>query len=159
MKKFLVIIGLLTLFCPVNSQQSQVIDDIEQLTKNGEFGKVIGTSLSLLMDSIEPDSRLYYNMGIAYQNLLQEESAIECYQKALELSPGNKAYNFVLAKTYYNGGRYDLAEPLFVRLCDKDSLNWAYAYHLTSIYIQQERYDDAIAVYTKLRESDPLQGL
>ena len=155
MKKFIVIIVLLAILYPVNAQNSDVSDEVEQLMKNGEFGQVIGTCLLLLMDSVELDSELYYDMGIAYQNLLQEESAIECYQKALEQSPNNKAYNFVLAKSYYNDGMYDLAEPFFKKLCDMDSLNWAYAYHLTSIYMQQERYDDAIAVYTKLWNSDP----
>lgn len=119
----------------------------------GDYEKVIDTcKLMLTSDSLNPD--VYYKLGIAYQNMLDEEESLKCYYKAARLKPDNKMYNFSLAKAYYTQGKLKLAEPLLYTLCSLDSTKWLYSYYLSSIYMQSERYDAALKIYNRFLTKD-----
>ena len=120
----------------------------------GEYQKVIDTCKQIIKyDSLNPE--IHYSMGMAYRNILMEDSSIACFSKAAGLDPGNKAYSYMLARGYYEKGKYKLAEPLFRAICSSDSTNWLYAYHLTSIFMQTLRYDEAIDIYNEFLENEP----
>jgi tetratricopeptide (TPR) repeat protein len=93
-------------------------------------------------------------MGLAYQNILEEDLSLASFSRAASLDPGNETYNFMLARGYYSKGKNKLAEPVLNKLCSADSMNWIYSYYLTSIYIQDSRFDEAINIYNRFRAKD-----
>jgi tetratricopeptide (TPR) repeat protein len=119
----------------------------------GNYEKVIDTCKQILTyDSLNPE--IYYKMGIAFQNILEEDLSLSSFYKAVNLDPENKVYNFMLAKGYYGKGKLNLAEPLLSKLCSLDSANWVYAYYLTSIYMQHNKFDNAINIYKRFLMKD-----
>jgi tetratricopeptide (TPR) repeat protein len=135
------------------AQNIPVTSKIDYLLVQGDFEKVIDTcKMMLASDSLNPE--IYYKMGIAFQNIMEADSSVSNFYHAFYLNPENKAYNFMLAKGYYNKEKYKLAEPLFNKLCLMDSTNWVYAYYLTSIYMQNNRYDEAIETYKRFISKD-----
>ena len=154
MKTNLVTIILIAL--AINSLSAQNIpagSSIDLMFLRGEYEKVIDTCRQILSyDSL--NHVVYYKMGIAYQNTLEEDKALTCFYQAARLNPGNKAYNFMLAKGYYAKGKLKSALPMLNELCSLDSLNWLYAYYLTSIYMQTGKYDEAISIYKRFLEKD-----
>jgi tetratricopeptide (TPR) repeat protein len=126
---------------------------IDLMLLRGDYEKVIDTCKQILTyDSLNPE--IHYKIGIAYQNTLQEDQSLSCFYKASSLNPDKKVYNFSLAKGYYNIGKHKLAEPLLIKLCMLDSLNWVYAYYLSSIYMQSNKYDNAINIYRRFLIKD-----
>jgi tetratricopeptide (TPR) repeat protein len=138
---------------PVTAQEMPDNSGIDIMLMRGNFEKVIDTCKQILTyDSL--NSEIYYKMGIAYQNILEDDLSLNCYYQAANLNPDNRVYSFMLAKGYYGQGKLKLAEPLLSKLCSMDSMNWVYSYYLTSIYMQSERFDEAINIYKKFQKKD-----
>jgi len=126
---------------------------IDLMLVRGEYERAIDTcKLILAADSLNPE--IYYKLGIAYQNSLDEEQSLDCYYKASRLNPESNVYNFSLAKAYYTQGKFSLAEPILLNLNSLDSTKWLYAYYLSSIYMQSEKYDDALDIYDRFLSND-----
>ena len=137
----------------VISQDNSVNKTIDSLLIEDEYKKVIDTCTQILIyDSLNPV--LFYKLGIAFQNVLEEDKATECFLKAAGIDTVNSVYTFKLAKSYYADEKMKKAEPLFLKLCQQDTLNWIYSFHLTSIYMQSGRYNDALKIYNRFLESD-----
>jgi tetratricopeptide (TPR) repeat protein len=147
------IILLVIAINPVTAQEVSVNKGIELMMMGGEYENVIDTCRQILTyDSLNPE--IHYKMGIAYQNILKEDSALNSFFQAVKLNPENKVYHFMLAKGYYNKDKFSLAEPLLKDLCTIDSMNWVYAYYLTGIFMQSYRFDDAIHIYERFLKKD-----
>jgi tetratricopeptide (TPR) repeat protein len=141
---------LINQLIPQNASKYAVID---LMLVRGEYEKAIDTCRHILAaDSINPE--IYYKLGIAYQNTLDEEQSLNCYKKASSLNPESRLYSFSLAKAYYSQGKLSLAEPLLINLNSLDSTKWLYAYYLSSIYMQREKYDDALKLYNRFLSKD-----
>jgi tetratricopeptide (TPR) repeat protein len=137
----------------MKAQNIPVSSGIDSMMMQGEYEKVIDKCRQILTyDSLNPE--IHYKMGIAYQNVLKEDSALNSFYQAVNLSPDKKVYNFMLAKGYYGKEKFSLAEPLFKKLCSIDSMNWAYSYYLTNIFMQSNRFDEAINIYTRFLKKD-----
>jgi tetratricopeptide (TPR) repeat protein len=154
MRKFYLI--LVCIFLLINQLTSQNViknSRIDLMLVRGDYEKAIDTcKLILTSDSLNPD--IYYRLGIAYQNSLDEGQSVNCFYKAASLKPDNKAYNFSLVKAYYSQGKFSMAEPLLINLCSPDSTKWVYAYYLSSIYMQTEKYDNALKIYNRFLSKD-----
>jgi tetratricopeptide (TPR) repeat protein len=149
----LLIIAIAFAINPVSAQNSNVNSGIDLMLMQGEYRKVIDTcKLILTYDSLNPD--IHFMIGIGYQNILEEDSAISSFHNAVRLGPDNKVYTFMLAKGYYGKEKSNQAEPLFRKLCSIDSMNWMYANYLTSIFMQSNRFDEAISIYERFLKSD-----
>jgi tetratricopeptide (TPR) repeat protein len=154
MKRHLLILILIVIAArSLIAQNVPVYSEIDLMLIHGDNEKVIDTCRQILkIDSLNPE--LYYKMGIAYQNILAADSSEISFSRAVNLDPGNKLYNFMLAKGYFTNGKYRPAEPLLTDLCSVDTLNWLYAYYLTSIYMQENKYDEAIKIYKRFVAKD-----
>lgn len=156
MKSNLVVI--IIIFLAINSLSAQnmpVNSGIDAMLMQGSYEKVKDTCKQILTyDSLNPE--IHYKMGIAYQNLLEEDLSLSSFYQAARLNPGNKVYSYMLAKSYYSKEKYKLAEPLLRNLCTLDSMNWAYAYYLTSILMHSYRFDEAISIYERFLKRDSL---
>lgn len=126
---------------------------IDIMLIRGEFKKAIDTcNLILQIDTL--NSEIYYKLGLAYQNILSEDKAFECFQKASILAPDNDNYSFTVAKSYFNKGKSRQAKPILVKLYESDTLNWPYAYYLTSILMQEQKYNESIDIYNRFFKQD-----
>jgi len=152
-KLYLLPVCILFLINQLMSQDVTNNSKIDLMLVRGDYEKVIDTCrLILTQDSLNPE--VYYKLGIAYQNTLDEDQSVNCYFKAASLKPDNKVYNFSLAKAYYAQGKHALAEPLLISLCSLDSTKWVYAYYLSSIYMQAEKFEEALNVYNRFLSKD-----
>lgn len=140
-------------FTTTNAQERRVNKLIDSLLIQEDYKKVIDTCRQILMyDSLNPV--IHYKLGIAFQNVVEEDKAIKCFYRAAEIDTVNPVYSFKLAKSYYADEKMKKAEPLFRKLCRQDTLNWIYSFYLTSIYMQSGRYDNALKIYNRFLKSD-----
>ena len=155
MMRLLVLIPVIAFIInTLSAQEIQSESKIDFYLIKGEYEKVVDTcKIVLSVDSLNHE--IWYKLGLAYQNIIETDLAIDCFHKALEVDPENKYYSYMLAKGYYTKGRNIFAEPLFIRLLSADTLNWMYAYYLTAIYTQAGKYSDAARIYRNFVEKDP----
>jgi tetratricopeptide (TPR) repeat protein len=155
MKRIILISVLLAfiILSPAAAQTAQGIKPIDIMLINGDYKKAIDTCRQVLTtDSLNPE--IYYKLGLAYQSMLSDDKAFDCFLHASSLSPENENYKFTVAKGYFNKGRFSLAKPILLKLCGSDSLNWPYSSYLASIYMQEGTYDDAIRIYNRFFKLD-----
>jgi tetratricopeptide (TPR) repeat protein len=77
------------------------------------------TALDLVRKSIEkyPRSILAFNLqGLVLENLERYDEALDSYQQALRLSPGELNVQFNIAAVYYKKKNYDLSRDLLQRI-------------------------------------------
>ncbi len=147
------ILSSVFIFLSVYAHSQTDNSKIDILLIKGDYVKVADTcKLILLTDSL--NSEIWYKMGLAYQNLLSEEKALDCFSKAVTISPDNNKYTFILAKSFFDMGEPNQAKPVLLRLCELDSMNWTYAYYLTSIYMQEGKYKESIKIYDRFYKQD-----
>lgn len=153
-KSVFILIFSIVVFCTsAIAQNSQDISGIDVLLIKREYEKVIDTCRQILVtDSL--NAEIYYQMGLAYQNILPDDKSFDCFLRAATIAPDTTIYAFMLAKSYYNKGKMKHARPFLMRLCSLDSLNWSYAYYLTSIYMKEERYDESLEIYKRFNKRD-----
>ena len=150
---FLIILIVLSVEI-LEAQNTPANSKIDIMLLQGNYEKVIDTCKQIMTyDSLNP--AIYYKIGIAYQNLLEDELSLSSFYKAAALDPASKVYNLMLAKGLYNKEKFKLAEPLFSKLCSSDSTKWVYAYYLTSIYMRDGRFDESINIYKRFLNRDP----
>jgi len=141
-----------------SAQEKTKINQIDVLLIQGEYNEVVSNCLNILQtDSL--NAEIYYKLGLAYQNLMQNDKTVEAFSKAVKLSPDNKKYRFTLAKYYYNSGKQKFALPILDSLCKYDSLNWIYSFYLSDIYMQKGLYNKALPIYQRFRNNDTTSTL
>ena len=138
---------------PLVAQEIPTNSKIDIMLMYSNYEKVIDTCKQILThDSLNPE--IYYKMGIAYQNVLEEDKSLNCFYQAANLNPDNKVYIFMLAKGYYGKEKFKMAEPLFSKLYSADSINWIFASYLSNIYMQSNKFDDALSIYNRFLIKD-----
>jgi tetratricopeptide (TPR) repeat protein len=138
---------------PLAAQEPSVNTSIDKMLIKGNYSQALDTCSRLLShDSL--NAEIYYKMGIAYQNLLKDDQALSSFYHAVRLDPAKMVYNLQLARSYYKEEKYNLAEPIFTKLCSEDSLDWVYGYYLSTIYMIHDRYDNAIMIYKRFLRQD-----
>lgn len=154
MKKIFIITLLSLCTIPrLLSQETAASSTIDLMLIRGEYRKAIDTCRQILMnDPLNPD--FHYRIGLAYLNLLEDDLALNNFYTAFSLSPDNRNYSFMLAKSYFSRGKYREAEPLLNDLVSADTMNWSYAYYLTSVLVQSGRYVEAIKIYNRFLAQD-----
>jgi tetratricopeptide (TPR) repeat protein len=155
---FTLVLAICILPCSIFAQIKPDNPRIDIMLIEGDYKKVIDTC-QLILSSDSLNSEIYYKMGLAYQNLIQDDKSFECFYHASKISPGNNNYSFMVAKYYYNKGKPNLAKPILVKLCATDSMNWVYSFYLTSILMQETRYDESLEIYKRFYENDTLNYL
>jgi type IV pilus assembly protein PilF len=156
--KFLVLLLIVLVLTPLAAQNKSATSGIDLMLMQGDYYKAIDTCKQILVnDSLNPE--IHYRLGIAYQNTLDDDLSLKYFYNAATLSPGNRIYDFTLAKAYYGRDKFNQAEPVLQRLYEADSTNWLYAYYLTGIYMQSNRYDEAIDICGKFLIRDSLNTL
>ena len=68
------------------AQDIPVHSGLDMMLINGEYDRLIDTCRQILVyDSLNPG--VYYKMGLAYQNNLEDELSLACFNEAAKLDP------------------------------------------------------------------------
>ncbi len=94
---------------------------------------------------------IFYAIGKNYYRLGKLLPALENSRKAVELMPGNKDFNLLLATVYKAGSQPDSAAAVFKRLVEADSNNADAMYNL-ALLLEDDKPSRAIEIYKKLIE-------
>lgn len=153
--KFSTLIVLLLTSSYLSAQQNTIENQLDAFLIHGDYNKVITKCCEIVKtDSLNPE--IYFKLGVAYQSLMLTDKSIDAYSKSIKLAPDTIKYSLSLAKLYYNLGKIKLAQPFFVEICGKDSLNWFYNYYLTDIYMQKGLYKMVLPIYNRFYLSDTI---
>ena len=119
MKRYIIVLAIIVFSADYLMAQKQPDNRvIDQMLMQGDYEKAIDTcTLILTYDTL--NAAIYYKMGIAYQNLLENDAAILSFYNAVNLDPENRTYNLTLAKTFFVNGNMNLAEPILETLCNE----------------------------------------
>jgi len=82
-----------------------VLTGLINLYITDEEGGNLSEVLSYIKDAQENEpnnASLYNTEGVVYQNLNDEEKAMECFHKAIELDPNNYAYQYSVGASFFN---------------------------------------------------------
>jgi tetratricopeptide (TPR) repeat protein len=103
---------------------------------------------------------LFVSKGL--DTAIDEESsvtqAIECFQKVLELDPGNVFAMTELAKVYFRRNMIEEVENTYKAILEKDPESIYIHNKLSELYLSQNRYEEAISELRQLLELDPGNG-
>ncbi|HZY24944.1 MAG TPA: hypothetical protein VFE71_03905, partial [Bacteroidales bacterium] len=77
---------------PALAQNKPDNSKIDLMLVRGEYKRVVDTcNLILASDSL--NSEVYFKLGLAYQNLIQDDKSLDCFIKAATISPDNNNYS------------------------------------------------------------------
>jgi tetratricopeptide (TPR) repeat protein len=97
----------------------------------------------------------YFIDGMKYMMLEDYAKALERFQKAYTINPGNAALNYKLAETIMLMGRPNDAVSFAQAAINLDAQNPYYYLLLAQLYSGQKRYDEAVKTLTKLTKDIP----
>jgi tetratricopeptide (TPR) repeat protein len=126
----------------------------EQFLAAGNYNEAIShlrTATLLKPDYLEAWSEL----GRALTKVKDFKGGVDAYEKALEFSPGNKAYISAIAYNYLYLENYDKSEEYYAKLVEQDSLSYEAHVHLGFIYQKKNDADRAIMHYEKALSAQP----
>ncbi|MDQ3292155.1 MAG: tetratricopeptide repeat protein [Bacteroidota bacterium] len=110
----------------------------------------------LLADARQKEAgESFFVDGVKYLLLEEYDKALERFQRAYALNPGNAALNYKLAETHMLAGRVNDALPFAQAAVTLDASNPYYYLLLAQLYSGGQRYDEAIKVLTKLTKDIP----
>lgn len=119
---------------------------------NGEYRKAVNDYVRLFRDY--NDYVAYFNCGLAYEYLLNYDSAMYCYKKSIELEPNYARSNLGVGDMLVKNNKYNDALEYYNKAIE---LNPDYHYSYISrgdLYIKTKQYNEAIPDYIKVLEYD-----
>lgn len=110
------IILIILISHPAPAQNKPDFSKIDMMLIRDDFNRAIDTCNHILVtDTLS--SEIYYKLGLAYQSLMSDDKAFDCFLQAATISPDNNNYNYTVAKSYFNKGKTGRAKPLLLQLC------------------------------------------
>ncbi|NOU61154.1 tetratricopeptide repeat protein [Marinifilum caeruleilacunae] len=154
MKRFLSTLILLSVILS-SSAFSQRTNKVDQLLFTGQYESAIPL-LKQLIAKDSTDSKLYFRLGKAYQNLNQYIPAIENYKKAQQFNPNSTANLFNYSNCLYLSGNYPACQKELIKLQSIDSMHYQGNLLLAKTYANLSNYKKGLSIYEKLIERDSL---
>ncbi|MEN8122456.1 MAG: tetratricopeptide repeat protein [Bacteroidota bacterium] len=148
------LISIINSFLFAQNSNSNVIDS---LIAEGNYTLALEKANSLVeKDSLNANSWML--LGKTNRLNQRYNDAILAYNTANALSPGNKSWILVLAKTYKLSGNQVKAAKTYEALLKLDSLNTAAQINLSNIYLKQSKFKKAFGIFEQLHLSDTLNS-
>jgi tetratricopeptide (TPR) repeat protein len=99
-------------------------------------------------------SKMELALGAAYDQMKEPQKAIEAYQRANEIEPGNEQTMETLAQALLKDNQFDEALKLFNDLSAADPENASALIHISEIQRRQKKYEEALATIRKALQID-----
>ena len=104
-----------------------------------------------------PTYRVLNNLGMAYTDVKQYDSAIETYQKAISIDPLNAVAYHNLANSFRDLDKKDLAVENYEKALALQP-DFLFSYNaLTQLYLDDKKYNMAIETLERLKTANPTQ--
>jgi predicted Zn-dependent protease len=125
-----------------------------ELSRAGRLEEAIAIYLELERE--HPDiPELYHNLGMLYGRQEKWPEAEAALQRSLELQPGNKESQVMLAQVHKSMGRGDEALVELEKLLQESPGDPQLHYDLGVFYLNAQRYEDAYTEFDEVRRLDP----
>lgn len=154
MKQFILLI-LFSVSINISASFSQKITKVDELLFSGEYSEAIPV-LTEMVKKDKTNSKLYFRLGKAYQQLDQNGKAIENYKKAKQFNPNSTATLLNLSSCLYSSGNYPNAEQELLKLQQLDTNNYSVNLLLAKTFSVQNKYKQSLEIYSKLSQQDSL---
>lgn len=129
---------------------------INALAKSGHYTEVIQVAKKAL--NLKPSAKLYNELGIAYNQLKQNDKAEQAFRSAIKLNPKNAEYyaELGLVFSYYKTAEaYQEAERLYKYSIELQPHNPDAYYYLGVNYLFQRQFTKAEQHFRQALEQDP----
>lgn len=148
------------------SKASKAFDKALELSEDERFDIVITIAslyqqegyfeqvIQYLQSVEEEDSTLLFDIGLAFNNLLDYSNAIKYLERFLPTAPFSIDAWYYIAKAYSGNGNYDKAEDALMNTIALDPDTIVYQYELAKVYVDQEKYIDALELYKDILSLD-----
>jgi Flp pilus assembly protein TadD len=129
--------------------------DIQALINDGRAADAV-SALEALLES-HPDFALAHNdLGVLYYQQDDKDKALNSYEAAARLEPGNTTFQKNLADYYYvEQGRVEDAMQMYVKILEKDPEDPEILLILGHICVALHKFEDAEAFYNRLLAVEP----
>ncbi|MBC3540803.1 tetratricopeptide repeat protein [Rufibacter sediminis] len=127
----------------------------ERKKEKGTATEATGAPSLVLNPQEQQLSESYFLEGMKFFLLEEYNKALDRFQRAYAISPGNAAVNYKLAETSLLLGNVRGALPFAKAALELEPKNIYYHLLLAQIYTNQQEYDNAIKVYARLTQELP----
>lgn len=157
--------GIAKLLKDVNADSNaEILENAYNAFNAGNYDKSI-----LLYSSLPQSTDTLLGLAGAYQGLKNEEKALECYVKALELSPNNSDIAYSIGALYANKENYSEAKKYFAKSLElnpdnktakdgledmNDVLSQNSVIDAVKLF-DEKKYFDALVILNKAIENNP----
>ncbi|ABC33159.1 protein containing tetratricopeptide repeats [Hahella chejuensis KCTC 2396] len=139
--------------------QQKVLAYVEKLSEIKSPQQALDYWRSLEPELGGTDGRYEYWLGKIYQDLQQNEAALQAFNQSVKLDPGNRWPYLKIAELGIQQGAYEAVESLMNKLINAYPDWYLAPLTLAQSYYASGRYDDAVkAVTTSLKIELTLEG-
>jgi beta-barrel assembly-enhancing protease len=104
----------------------------------------------------EPKNAVHvYGKALALSRLERSDEAVQAFQQATSLDPGNVIIQRELAAHFFERNRYQQALPILLRLSQKQGPDEVILYYLGRIYQERRQTDQALAAMERVQSLNP----
>ncbi|MCF8131041.1 MAG: tetratricopeptide repeat protein [Deltaproteobacteria bacterium] len=133
----------------------KIYQDAQALIKSGRDKDGIDT-LKRLLEVYPEYASAHNDLGVLRYNRGNKDAALRHYEKAVQLDPGNVAFQKNLADFYYvEEGRMEEALRIYVKLLDSNPMDIEILHILGRICESLKKADDARTFFNRVLELEP----
>jgi len=116
----------------------------------------VGETLWQNIIACDPNCYLAYkNLGDALLQTGQEAKAITCFQKAMEINPGDASTHFNIGNALFKRGRLDEALAYYQKAVEIEPGDASAHFNIGNALFKRGRLDEAVAHFRKAVELEP----
>ena len=100
--------------------------------------------LSLSLQYNPKNDSAYYNKGLCYTSLNENDLALECYNEAIKINPKNELAHFKMGKLLYDLDKKEEAIQHFLETFKINKSNYYSTYNMAICYMDLKKYENAL---------------
>ena len=100
--------------------------------------------LSLSLQYNPKNDSAYYNKGLCYTALNENDLALECYNEAIKINPKNELAHFKIGKLLYDLDKKEEAIKHFYETFKINKSNYYSTYNMAICYMDLKKYENAL---------------
>ncbi len=129
--------------------------DIQTMINDGRANEAV-SALETLLESHADFALAHNDLGVLYYQQGDKDKALNCYEAAARLEPGNNTFQKNLADFYYvEQGRMEDALQIYVKVLENDPEEVETLMILGHFCVALQKFEDAETFYNRLLEVEP----
>jgi cytochrome c-type biogenesis protein CcmH/NrfG len=129
--------------------------DIQTMINEGRANEVV-SALEMFLETYADFALAHNDLGVLYYQQGDKDKALDSYETAARLEPGNTTFQKNLADFYYvEQGRVEDAMQMYVKLLEKNPEDVETLMFLGHICVALNKFEDAETFYNRLLAVEP----